>query len=89
MFTESSISVAAGDVFDPAVYQPWTPGWENCSETIFSVDIGEVLYIHCTTTLFHQYVVVYIAVDAPMVLTVCELEVYQEQGNSKFLLLCN
>ena len=82
IFTEENIKVQAGNTFDSATYTPLNSGFEQCVDTVFSAAIGEVLYIHCKTTLFYRYVVVYIATDSQMVLTICELEVYQEQGRS-------
>ena len=62
-----------------------TSDFTQCGGVYNGIRTGTLFYIHCYQTLVGRYVVVQMD-ETDAQLTVCELEVYQEQGDVACLL---
>ena len=75
---DRSIQVYIGNEFDSTGFDASTAGFKQCGG-VYTVKKGASFYIHCYQTLVGRYVVVQMnALNSHF--TVCEVEVYQEQG---------
>ena len=75
----NNVSVRVGDTFNETSFNPET--FSECAYEAQPFGEGEMRYLHCGTTLIGRYVTVYLKHTG--ILTVCEVEVYSEQGNNK------
>ena len=79
------IKILVGTTFDPAGFKALTSDVTQCGGVYDRIRTGTLFYIHCYQTLVGRYVVVQMD-ETDAQLTVCELEVYQEQGKAVYLL---
>ena len=68
-----------GDTFDNTSFNP--EAFTECAYEAPPFGEGEMRYLHCGTTLLGRYVTVYLKHHG--ILSLCEVEVYSEQGNIK------
>ena len=68
-----------GIEFNSASFSAETSGFEQCGGIYDNIQTGASFHVHCYQTLVGRYVVVQMDATQSQ-LTVCELEVYQEQG---------
>ena len=73
------MSVLVGKTFDPATFDPSTSGFSQCGGEYDRVRTRTLFHIHCYQTLVGRYVVLQ-AEGMSTQLSICEVEVYQEQG---------
>ena len=75
-----------GATFDAAVFNVLTSGFTQCGGAYDRIRTATRFYIHCYQTIVGRYVVVYIdRINSQ--LTVCEIEIYQQQGQITLLII--
>ena len=80
-FAGTQIKILVGNEFDSASFSAETSGFEQCGGVYDNIQTGASFHVHCYQTLVGRYVVVQMDATQSQ-LTVCELEVYQEQGRA-------
>ena len=83
-FAGTQIKILVGNEFNSASFSAATSGFEQCGGVYDNIQTGASFHVHCYQTLVGRYVVVQMD-GAESQLTVCELEVYQEQGRAMTL----
>ena len=76
---DQDVRVLIGNEFEASGFNAMASNLKQCGRILNNIRNGASFHVHCNQTLVGRYVVV--QMDATQShLTVCELEVYEEQG---------
>ena len=85
---QTGFAILIGKDLDETTFSPVaSEGYEQCGATYSGFAQGSLVYIHCYRALVGRYVVATIDATPSTKLVVCEMEVYQDQGETSLRVL--